>query len=67
MTERSKKEEAMLDEWDKEITPSSQLRKWFEHQAEKFDEFTTNYKEELSDKKRAFALKIRCCRKTKCV
>ncbi len=30
------KENARLDEWMKEITPSPSLRKWFNHDPEKF-------------------------------
>ena len=36
-----------LDEWDKIIAPSANLRKWFDHKAERFDEFTKLYEEEL--------------------
>ncbi|MEK6480969.1 DUF488 domain-containing protein [Catalinimonas sp. 4WD22] len=46
-----KKEDAKLDEWIKEIAPSISLRKWFDHESEKFDEFSAKYKAELSDKK----------------
>ncbi len=45
------KEKAKLDEWDKEIAPSTELRKWFDHKEERFDEFTVRYHEELKDKK----------------
>jgi uncharacterized protein YeaO (DUF488 family) len=45
------KEEAKLDEWDKEIAPSTELRKWFDHKEERFDEFAHRYREELKDKK----------------
>ena len=44
------KENAKLDEWDKEIAPSSELRKWFDHKEERFDEFAHRYREELKDK-----------------
>lgn len=44
------KEDAQLDEWNKELAPSSELRKWFDHDPEKFDEFTERYKKELKDK-----------------
>jgi len=42
-----KKEDALLDEWNKEIAPSTELRKWFDHQPEKFEEFSNRYREEL--------------------
>jgi uncharacterized protein YeaO (DUF488 family) len=44
------KEDAKLDDWIKEITPSTELRKWFDHDPDKFKEFKTRYKKELSDK-----------------
>lgn len=44
------KEEARLDEWLKEIAPSTELRKWFDHDPEKFDEFSDRYKGELTQK-----------------
>lgn len=44
------KEDAQLDEWLKEIAPSSELRQWFDHEPDKFDSFRTRYEAELSDK-----------------
>jgi uncharacterized protein YeaO (DUF488 family) len=44
------KERAQLDEWCKEIAPSTELRKWFDHDAHKFDEFSKRYKGELTGK-----------------
>ncbi|GAK48345.1 hypothetical protein LOSG293_260080 [Secundilactobacillus oryzae JCM 18671] len=41
------KENAALDEWDKEIGPSTDLRKWFNHDPEKFAEFRQRYRDEL--------------------
>ncbi len=45
-----KKEEAAVDEWLKEIAPSSELRKWFSHDPVKWDEFARRYREELRGK-----------------
>lgn len=45
------KEIAKLDEWNKEIAPSTELRKWFDHKEERFEEFKKLYKEELEGKK----------------
>lgn len=42
-----KKEFAKLDEWNKTIAPSSELRKWFGHKAENFERFAALYKKEL--------------------
>ena len=45
-----KKENAAINEWNKEIPPSSELRKWFNHTPELFTEFKKRYKEELKSK-----------------
>lgn len=44
------KEKARLDEWNKEIAPTTQLRKWFGHVPERFKAFSEKYREELKDK-----------------
>ena len=41
------KEEAKLDEWKKEIAPSTELRKWFDHKEDRFEEFQKRYQKEL--------------------
>jgi uncharacterized protein YeaO (DUF488 family) len=41
------KEKAALDEWEKNIAPSTQLREWFGHEPAKFAEFTQRYTDEL--------------------
>lgn len=41
------KVKANLDEWDKDIGPSKELRKWFNHEDEKFPEFKNKYIAEL--------------------
>jgi len=41
------KAKAQIDEWNKEVTPSTELRKWFDHKAERYDEFSSLYREEL--------------------
>ncbi|QQZ08798.1 DUF488 domain-containing protein [Heyndrickxia vini] len=43
------KEKANIDEWMKNIAPSNELRKWFNHDPEKFDKFREKYKEELDN------------------
>jgi uncharacterized protein YeaO (DUF488 family) len=42
-----KKSEAHLTLWMKDIAPSSALRRWFDHDPEKFSEFATRYRKEL--------------------
>jgi uncharacterized protein YeaO (DUF488 family) len=39
---------AQLDEWPRELAPSTELRRWFDHVPERFDEFRARYREELS-------------------
>lgn len=50
------KDEADLTEWMKDVAPSSELRKWFDHDPEKFAEFRSNYMKELKAKERASSL-----------
>jgi uncharacterized protein YeaO (DUF488 family) len=38
---------AAVDEWIREIAPSSDLRKWFAHDPSKWDEFKKKYRKEL--------------------
>lgn len=42
------KEEARLDEWARELAPSSELRRWFGHEPAKFEEFRRRYRSELA-------------------
>lgn len=46
-----KKETAAIDVWAKDLAPSHQLRRWFAHDAEKFEEFTRRYHHELESAK----------------
>lgn len=41
------KERADIDQWLKEIGPSSELRKWFGHDPARFDDFEKRYRTEL--------------------
>ncbi len=43
-----KKETAHIDEWMKEIAPSTELRKWFGHDQEKWNEFKKRFFAELN-------------------
>jgi uncharacterized protein YeaO (DUF488 family) len=42
------KAEAGIDEWLKDLEPSAELRRWFGHEPEKWEEFRKRYKKELS-------------------
>ncbi|KAA3641438.1 MAG: DUF488 domain-containing protein [Proteobacteria bacterium] len=41
------KDVAKLDDWCKDLAPSDDLRKWFDHDPDKFEEFAQKYKKEL--------------------
>jgi len=43
------KQKARVDVWLKDIAPSTELRKWFAHDPEKWYEFITKYKMELDE------------------
>jgi uncharacterized protein YeaO (DUF488 family) len=42
-----KKEDAALDEWDKDVAQSDELRRWYGHDPDKFTEFAKRYRAEL--------------------
>lgn len=44
------KEEAELDEWRREVAPSDELREWFDHDPDRWEEFRRRYAEELAEK-----------------
>ena len=44
-----KKEDAHIDYWLKDIAPSTELREWFNHDPNKFKEFSKRYEAELKD------------------
>jgi uncharacterized protein YeaO (DUF488 family) len=46
---------AKLDEWNRELAPSTELRRWFGHDPERFAEFRRRYVEELRDQRSALA------------
>jgi uncharacterized protein YeaO (DUF488 family) len=41
------KEAAAIDQWTKEIAPSTGLRKWFAHEPARWNDFKRRYKAEL--------------------
>lgn len=45
------KEQAKIDHWLKEIAPGNELRKWFGHDPDKWQDFKNKYKTELDNKK----------------
>lgn len=42
------KEHAQLDMWLKDVAPSPDLREWFGHKPERFEEFSARYQDELA-------------------
>src|SRR5262249_49311434 len=63
-----KKTDAAIDEWMKEIAPSTKLRKWFSHDPERWQEFRRRYQTEIRqhpdefDRLRTLAQRISYCR-----
>jgi uncharacterized protein YeaO (DUF488 family) len=45
------RERAKLDEWERELPPSTKLRQWFGHDPSRFEEFRRRYVEELRDQR----------------
>ena len=43
-----KKEALEADAWMKEVAPSTELRKWFDHRVERWEEFRRRYRDELN-------------------
>jgi uncharacterized protein YeaO (DUF488 family) len=41
------KKAAAVDQWLKEVAPSTELRRWFDHDPEKWPEFQKRYRHEL--------------------
>ena len=50
------KDRAHLDEWCKQVAPSTDLRTWYGHDPERYPEFARRYRTELDEPERATAL-----------
>lgn len=50
------KERAAVDVWLKEVAPSTELRKWFGHDPERWKEFQSRYRQELHGAKESMEL-----------
>jgi uncharacterized protein YeaO (DUF488 family) len=50
------KAELRLAAWERDLGPSTGLRKWFGHDPERWDEFQARYRAELTDPVRSRAL-----------
>ena len=51
-----KKEALDLTEWLRDVAPSTELRQWYSHEAEKFAEFRRRYEAELKSPQRLTAV-----------
>jgi uncharacterized protein YeaO (DUF488 family) len=50
------KERAAVDLWLKDVAPSPELRKWFGHDPDRWEQFQERYRRELREKKDAVRL-----------
>lgn len=50
------KARARVDQWLKEVAPSTELRTWYHHDAARFAEFSRRYRDELAEPDHAAAL-----------
>lgn len=58
-----KKEQLELDAWLKDVAPSTELRKWFGHRPERWEEFRRRYEKELDANPEAWAPLLDASRK----
>jgi uncharacterized protein YeaO (DUF488 family) len=52
-----RKERAHVDSWCRSVSPSTELRVWYGHDPERFDEFAERYRAELAAPDRQSALR----------
>jgi uncharacterized protein YeaO (DUF488 family) len=43
-----RKDHAHLDEWNRDVAPSTDLRMWYGHDVDRFDVFARRYRDELA-------------------
>jgi uncharacterized protein YeaO (DUF488 family) len=60
-----KKEDLHADAWMKDVAPSTELRQWFGHEVERWDEFRRRYQRELTAKPDVWGV-VRRRRSEKC-
>lgn len=51
-----RKDDPRIDRWMKDVAPSSELRRWYGHDLDRFDDFVARYRHELEDPVAANAL-----------
>ena len=59
-----RKDSGAVDVWMKDVAPSPELRKWVQHDPEKWDEFRRRYRAELDENQNAVAELRALIRKT---
>lgn len=63
-----RKEALQLSEWNRDLAPSTELRKWFGHDPARWDEFQKRYRAELAGQAEAVqALRERAGKETICL
>ncbi|HLG33194.1 MAG TPA: DUF488 family protein [Ignavibacteriaceae bacterium] len=60
-----KKDDASINLWLKEIAPSTELRKWYSHDPEKWKKFKTKFFKELDERKELVEVLIKNAKKQK--
>lgn len=58
-----KKEALVLDGWIKDVAPSTELRRWFDHDPERWDEFRKRYQDELVQNQNAWTELLQAARR----
>jgi len=56
-----KKEKAKINFWAKDVAPSNDLRKWYNHVPSKWEEFKTRYFKELDHNEKALTELLKNC------
>ena len=49
------RERTKIDEWERKLAPSTELRQWFGHEPSRFPEFRRRYLEELGERRPVLA------------
>jgi uncharacterized protein YeaO (DUF488 family) len=51
-----RRDDAPFDEWCKDVAPSTDLRRWFGHDPDRYGEFARRYRDELTQPEAAAAV-----------
>ena len=60
-----RKDSSKIDEWIKEISPSNELRKWYAHDPDKWNQFKEKYWKEIENQKEILLKLAKDCREGK--